>query len=115
MRPATLKRLFQSRHFATLAEVHRADLVGSCCSTADHRYVMRARRRMSAEEMRPAPFVTGHDVLALGLAAGPAVGRVLRALYDEQLDGALGTRRQALARARRLVREENQRQRCNGA
>jgi len=115
MRPATLKRLFQSRHFPTLAEVHRADLVGSCCSTADHRYVMRARRRMSAEEMRPAPFVTGHDVLALGLAAGPAVGRVLRALYDEQLDGALGTRRQALARARRLVREENQRQRCNGA
>jgi poly(A) polymerase len=106
MRPATLKRLFQSPHFATLAEVHRADLLGSSMTDADYRYVARQLKKLSAEEIRPAPLVSGHDVLALGLAAGPAVGRVLRQLYDEQLDGQLADRRAALRRAKELAATE---------
>ena len=106
MRPSTLKRLFQSPHFATLAEVHRADLLGSSMTDADYRYVARQLRKMSAEEIRPAPLVTGHDILKLHLAAGPAIGRVLRALYDEQLDGRLKHRQAALKRARDLVAAE---------
>lgn len=106
MRAATLRRLFQSPYFHSLAEVHRADLIGSRTSLADHRFVMRAYRRLTSEELRPQPLVTGHDVLRLGLRPGPAVGRVLRTLYDEQLDGRLVNRRKALARARELVRAE---------
>jgi len=106
MRRATLKRLFQSPHFAHLAELHRADLIGSRAPLADHRYVMGAFRRLSAEEVKPAPLVRGHDILRLGLSPGPAVGRVLRTLYDEQLDGRLTARRAALSRARELVRAE---------
>lgn len=106
MRPATLKRLFQSPHFATLAEVHRADLLGSSMSDADYRYVMRQLRKMSAEEIRPAPLVTGHDILKLGLPGGPAIGRILRQLYDEQLDRRLTDRKAAMVRARELAAGE---------
>ena len=51
--------------------------------------------------------VNGRDILALGAAEGPAVGRVLRALLDEVLDGALENRRDGLlARARQLLEED---------
>lgn len=106
MRPATLKRLFGNPHFPTLLAVHRADALGSRCTLADHRYVMRVYRKLTAEQLKPRPLVGGRDVLALGLGPGPAVGRVLRTLYDEQLDGHLETRRQAMSRARQLVGEE---------
>lgn len=107
MRQATLRRLFQSPHFHCLAELVRADLIASRASTADYRYVMRAYRRLSARQIRPGPLVSGHDLLKMGLPEGPAVGHVLRKLYDDQLDGQLTHRKQALARARRMVREKN--------
>ncbi|MBN2581777.1 MAG: CCA tRNA nucleotidyltransferase [Planctomycetes bacterium] len=106
MRQATLKRLFQSPHFPALARVHRADALGSRCTLADHRYVMRAFRRTQAEGLKPRPLVTGHDLLALGMRPGPAMGQVLNALYDSQLEGSLRTRRAALAAAKRMVAEQ---------
>lgn len=106
MRTATLKRLFANPHFPTLLEVHRADALGSRCTLADHNFVLRVYRKLTAEQLEPRPLVGGRDVLALGLGPGPAVGRVLGTLYDEQLDGHLRTRRQAMTRARHLVAEE---------
>lgn len=103
MRQATLKRIFQNPYFPTLARVQRADALGSRCTLADHRYIMRAYRRTLAEGLKPKPLVTGHDLLALGMRPGPAVGRILGELYDRQLEGALPSRRAALAAARRLV------------
>jgi tRNA nucleotidyltransferase (CCA-adding enzyme) len=52
----------------------------------------------------PAPLLLGRDVLALGIAPGPRVGEVLRAVYERQLDGAVTTADEARAEARRLLR-----------
>jgi len=54
----------------------------------------------------PEPFVTGADLRATGLAAGPAYARLLAVLLDEQLEGTLGNREQALARLGELVDAE---------
>jgi len=51
----------------------------------------------------PAPLLLGRDVLALGIAPGPRVGEVLRAVYERQLDGAVTTADEAKAEARRLL------------
>jgi tRNA nucleotidyltransferase (CCA-adding enzyme) len=51
----------------------------------------------------PAPLLRGRDLLALGQAPGPAVGRILRLVYDRQLDGVVTTPEQALAAARELL------------
>jgi len=48
----------------------------------------------------PEPLVTGQDLLAMGLAEGPALGRLLREVYDAQLNRQLPTRRKALRWAR---------------
>ena len=59
----------------------------------------RARWRSSAS--RPPPLLQGRDVLALGLAPGPEVGRIVRAVYERQLDGAVTTPRRGAGRSRR--------------
>jgi poly(A) polymerase/tRNA nucleotidyltransferase (CCA-adding enzyme) len=41
---------------------------------------------------------------ALALPAGPAVGRLLRAIEEAQAEGSVHTAEEALALARRLIR-----------
>lgn len=56
-----------------------------------------------APEVAPAPLLGGQDVLALGVGPGPAVGAALEAVREAQMIGAITTREQALALARRVI------------
>ena len=49
-------------------------------------------------ELDPPPLVTGADLLAAGVAAGPEMGAALARLRALQLDGVIATREEALAR-----------------
>jgi len=51
-------------------------------------------------ELDPPPLVTGADLLAAGVAAGPEMGATLARLRALQLDGAIATRDEALARVK---------------
>jgi hypothetical protein len=42
-------------------------------------------------------------VLALGVPPGPEVGRIVRAVYEQQLDGLVSTVEEARAEAARLL------------
>jgi len=48
-------------------------------------------------EIDPPPLVTGSDIMAAGVPAGPAVGRALARIRTLQLDGGISTREEALA------------------
>ena len=64
-------------------------------------------RALGVEHRPPAPILLGRHVLAMGLTPGPAVGRILKAVYEQQLDGAVTTlerRRRRRARSSRAVR-----------
>jgi tRNA nucleotidyltransferase (CCA-adding enzyme) len=60
-------------------------------------------RALAVERQPPAPLLRGRDVLALGLPPGPEVGRIVRAVYERQLDGAVTTLEEARAEAAALV------------
>ena len=64
-------------------------------------------RALDVAERPPEPLLKGRDVVGLGVAPGPEVGRILKAVYDLQLDGAVTTPEEALERARRLVKGDN--------
>jgi tRNA nucleotidyltransferase (CCA-adding enzyme) len=51
----------------------------------------------------PAPLLRGRELLELGMRPGPEVGRILQAVYERQLDGAVTTLDEARAEARRLL------------
>jgi hypothetical protein len=55
------------------------------------------------EHRPPAPILLGRHVLALGLQPGPRVGAILKAVYEQQLDGAVTTIDEAIRAATSLV------------
>jgi tRNA nucleotidyltransferase (CCA-adding enzyme) len=62
-------------------------------------------RQLDVDVRPPAPLLLGRDVLAMGVAPGPRVGEILRAVYERQLDGVVTTPDEARAEARRLLGE----------
>jgi tRNA nucleotidyltransferase (CCA-adding enzyme) len=60
-------------------------------------------RQLDVAVRPPEPILKGRDLLALGMAPGPAIGRVLSAVYEKQLDGAVTTLEEARREARRLL------------
>ena len=51
---------------------------------------------MTAIEIRPAPLITGVDLIAAGYRPGPRFGEILAAVEDAQLEHRLLTRAEAL-------------------
>jgi len=52
--------------------------------------------------VHPPPFITGHDVMALGYSTGPRVGQILNFIRQKQVEGEIKNREEAL----RVLREK---------
>ena len=63
-------------------------------------------RALGVEHQPPAPILLGRHLLELGVAPGPRMGEILRAVYELQLDGAVTTLEEAQERAAALLRGE---------
>ncbi|MBI4616285.1 MAG: CCA tRNA nucleotidyltransferase [Planctomycetes bacterium] len=109
MRLATLKRLLAMDRIERHLELHRADLAGSG-RPLDTWEFCRTRLSEFASEpgrLRPPRLVTGHDLLALGVAPGPEIGRLLAAVDKAQLDERVRTREEAFDFLRDRLRMRN--------
>ena len=99
------RRLAQKVDLELLARLARADCLGRTgafdCSAMD--WFLERARALGVEHRAPAPLLLGRHVLALGVAPGPRVGEVLKAVYERQLDGEVQTLEAALDAARRLL------------
>lgn len=82
-----------------LADLLRARAAAGDGDTAAAAWVT-AQVARPREEIDPLPLVTGHDLLAAGVAEGPALGRTLARIRRLQLDGEITTREEALAAVR---------------
>ncbi|HWG59910.1 MAG TPA: CCA tRNA nucleotidyltransferase [Candidatus Acidoferrales bacterium] len=101
MKPATLKRFVRLDRFEQHLELHRMDCLSSHGSLTIYDLVRRFLAETPAEEVRPAPLLTGDDLKELGLRPGPLFKEILGAVEDAQLNGRVRTRDEAV----RLVRE----------
>jgi len=100
MRPAKLKRILARETFADELELHRLDCLASHGNIANYEFLRAKAVELPPEVIKPAPLVTGHDLLALGFAPGPLLGQVLREVEELQLEERLRSRDEALAYAR---------------
>ena len=88
------ERLLQASAAIAAAESRPADDVKFCRD-----YLSMVNR----EDMCPAPFVNGQDLMALNVPQGPEFRVLLTTIRNEQLDEILTTRTAALERLRELV------------
>jgi len=97
MRQSTLKRFLREDGIDELLELTRLDALASSGELADYEYCMARRSELGDEELKPAPFLTGRDLIALGLEPGPRFGEILDAVTDAQLEGEITNRDEATA------------------
>src|SRR3954454_2283926 len=92
------RRLAQKVDLELLARVAKSDCEGRGggfdCSAMDI-FLARARQ-LGVEHAAPEPLVKGRHLLALGVMPGPAIGEVLRQVYERQLDGTVANFDEAL-------------------
>lgn len=97
---STVQPLVVHDHAAALADLLRAR---AACGRGDAAAAawITAQVGRPRTEIDPPPLVTGADLLAAGVAEGPALGAALARVRALQLDGAVATRDEALAAALR--------------
>jgi len=105
MKKSTMKRLFAHEFFEQLAELHRIDAMASNRDLSNYDFAVNARSSLSEEAIKPKPFLNGEDLAALGVERGPRMGRILRLVYNAQLDEEIASREEALALAGKLAAE----------
>jgi poly(A) polymerase len=96
MKESTLKRLMRLPHFDEHLELHRLDCLASRGNLETYQLVKRKWEEMSAEELKPAPLITGADLIAAGYHSGPRFAEILSAVEDAQLEARLHTPAEAL-------------------
>jgi poly(A) polymerase len=106
MRESTRKRFLRQSHFPELLELHRIDCASSHGRMEAYDFCRREIAALPPEALHPRRLLTGDDLLALGIPAGPRMGRLLRALEDAQLEGTIRTADEARA----LVAAEGERE-----
>jgi tRNA nucleotidyltransferase (CCA-adding enzyme) len=101
------RRLAQKVDLELLALVALSDCHGRTgvfdCSGID--WFLERARALGVEHAPPDPIVMGRHLLALGLAPGPRLGRILKQIYERQLDGRVTNLDDGLAAAREIIGE----------
>jgi tRNA nucleotidyltransferase (CCA-adding enzyme) len=100
------RRLAQKVDLELLARAAKADCLGRApgvfnCEAMD--WFLDRARRLGVEHRPPAPILLGRHLLALGLTPGPRVGQILKAVYEQQLDGTVTNLDEAVAAARSIL------------
>lgn len=101
-----IRRLARKCEPDLLYRVAKADCLGrrpGAFETTAMDWFRERVRQLDVAVRPPEPLLKGRDLLALGVPPGPDLGRVLRAVYERQLDGAVTTLEEARAEARRIL------------
>ncbi|HUK37179.1 MAG TPA: hypothetical protein VLV86_24860 [Vicinamibacterales bacterium] len=100
------RRLAAKVDLELLARLAKSDCLGrepGCFDCAAMDWFLDRARQLGVEHKPPGPILLGRHILALGLHPGPRVGEILKAVYEQQMDGTVTTLDEAITAARRLL------------
>ena len=103
MRRSKLRRWLGERNFPLHLELHRLDCAASHRKLGNWFFGLESWREDKKLPPPAEPLLRGEDVIALGMAPGPGIGRLLRLVEDARLEGRLSSRAEALAYAQSVV------------
>jgi len=100
------RRLAAKVDLELLARLAKSDCLGRepgrfDCTAMD--WFLERARQLGVEHKPPGPILLGRHLLELGLKPGPRVGEILKAVYEQQMDGSVTTIEQAIDFARKLL------------
>jgi tRNA nucleotidyltransferase (CCA-adding enzyme) len=100
------RRLSQKANLELLARLAKSDCLGRSpgtfdCSAMD--WFLERARELGVDRSPPRPLLLGRHLLDLGMTPGPAMGALLRQIYEKQLDGEIATTEEGIALASRIL------------
>jgi poly(A) polymerase len=97
MKESTFKRFVRMPRFDEHLQLHRMDCQSSHGDLTSYNFTREKMASMSPEIMRPAPLITGDDLIVAGYSPGPRFKKILAAVEDGQLEGRLHNREEVMA------------------
>jgi poly(A) polymerase len=97
MKESTFKRFVRMPRFEEHLQLHRMDCLSSHRDLTSYNFTRDKMAAMTPAAMRPAPLITGDDLIAAGYKPGPQFRKILSAVEDGQLEGSLRNRDEAMA------------------
>ena len=104
MRRSTLRQMVAAPTFPLELELHRLDCLGSHGNLSNYNFLQRFLQELREEPELPEPWLTGRDLMALGIPEGPEVGRWRKEAYERQLDGRATSRDDLVEQIKRAWR-----------
>ncbi len=97
MNKSTLRKLMGAETFDLELELHRIDCSGSHGLLENYNFLLEKSEEMETEPILPERWISGKDLIGLGVQPGPRIGELLKKAYDAQLEGRFGHREKLLA------------------
>jgi len=97
MKQSTLKRFLRLPAFEEHLELHRLDCLSSHGQLEAYDYARDQLHSIPPESIRPAPLITGRNLIEAGYEPGPRFKQILSAVEDAQLEGRLASSKSAMA------------------
>jgi poly(A) polymerase len=103
MRKAKQKRFFAQDNFSDLRDLHIADEKGGFNDLSIIEYIDNLKIEYEKESLRPEPFLDGRDLINLGFVQGVLIGSTKKEIYNQQLDGTITTKDDAVLIAKKVL------------
>jgi tRNA nucleotidyltransferase (CCA-adding enzyme) len=97
------RRLAHKVDLELLARLAKSDCLGrkpGVFSAQAMDWFLERARDLGVDRRPPAPILLGRHLLDLGVKPGPRVGEILKAVYEQQMDGTVKTLEEAVAAAK---------------
>jgi tRNA nucleotidyltransferase (CCA-adding enzyme) len=105
VRDGAFRRLAQKVDLELLVRFARADCTGRAgvfdCSGIE--WFFDRAKSLGVEHKAPAPILLGRHLMEIGIEPGPRMGQILKAVYEQQLDGIVTTLEDGMAAARAII------------
>jgi poly(A) polymerase len=110
MKESTLKRFFRLPKFEEQLELHRLDCASSHRDLSLYEFAKEKFHSLPQEQIRPAPLITGDDLIAAGYKPGPMFKDLLTAVEDAQLEGSIASKQEAMGLVKSLIAQSSSRE-----
>lgn len=97
MKASTLRKMIGADTFELEMALHRLDCLGSHRMLENYDFVRTYQAKMADEPILPDPLINGRDVMNLGIDEGRTIGRILKAVYNAQMEDQIRSKEDALA------------------
>ncbi len=96
MKLSTLKKFLQTENFDLHLALHRLDCIASHGDLSKIDFILDKIDELGEEQIKPAPILTGDDIIGLGIKRGPKIGEIIKDLEIQQLEGFITSRIEAI-------------------